>query len=525
MPSVRRQVLPFLSALLFCGMAPAQGTLEPSSAVGSQPQSQAGSPEPAATIRTQTNLVLVDVVVTENGQAVHGLDTNSFQTFEDGKPEKIVTFDDLSAPKPPTPEQTEAALPPNTYTNTPRYPVANAVDVILLDTLNTPLLERNNAERQLVRFLTQATPGTLIAVYSLGTKLTLETNFTTDPAALLQMRREVPARPQPTLAYDEHDNQTRMNDLKNAPAAVQSKQGILLDALLGAEARYTAEAMGTRVQLTLKAMEELADILQGLPGRKNLIWISGSFPLMLAPDTELKNPFDSMSSFGPKLESTARKLAAARVAVYTIDATGLVGLPSADATAHYSDNGGKVLSNGGVKIAGDSDDTKFLQRIADTHGTMRAIAHDTGGKAYLNTNGITEAIAAAVSNGQNYYTLGFIPSMETLDGGFHKLRVNIPGKSFELSYREGYLADRAGEAQKAPAARKDELTSATLHGAPPSRQVGLQVHILPITDPSMKGVAADPANAGDSTAKIKGAKTLYVADLLVDIQSIPFEVN
>ena len=38
-------------------------------------------------------------------------------------------------------------------------------------------------------------------------------------------------------------------------------------------------------------MNQLARGLQHLPGRKNLIWFSGSFPINILPDGDLQNPF------------------------------------------------------------------------------------------------------------------------------------------------------------------------------------------------------------------------------------------
>lgn len=509
---VRRHVLILTGTLMLSRATLPQATLP------SQSGTATGNQEPMPTLRAETDLVLVDVAVTQNGQPVHGLDKSRFEIFEDGKQEKIATFDEISAPNPSQADSSAFVLPPNTYSNIPRYPVADAVDVILLDTLNTAVLDRSYAERQLLTFLTHARPGTMIAIYSLGTKLNLEANFTSDPAALLQMKQEKPGSPQPTLAYEEETNKRRMNELNKAPAAVKQS---LVESLKEDEARFTAEETGTRIRMTLQAMQQLAETLRAVPGRKNLIWISGSFPLALAPDTELKNPFAAESAFGPALASTARKLAAARVAVYAIDARGLLGLPSANATVSYSDNGGAVLPDGTVKIAGDSDNTKFLNSIADTHGSMRALAHASGGEAYLNTNGIAQAIASAVNDGENYYTLGYAPSHAMGDGRFHKIRVNIPGTDFELSYREGYLPDLAASMEQQA---QGSLSFAMLHGAPPSRQIAFEARVFPVTDHET-AATSDPVNAGDMINVIKGPKKLYAADLVVDIRPVGFALG
>ncbi len=45
-----------------------------------------------------------------------------------------------------------------------------------------------------------------------------------------------------------------------------------------------------RVAITLSAFQQLARYLSGYPGRKNVIWVSGSFPIVLFPDSNFLNP-------------------------------------------------------------------------------------------------------------------------------------------------------------------------------------------------------------------------------------------
>ena len=44
---------------------------------------------------------------------------------------------------------------------------------------------------------------------------------------------------------------------------------------------------------------------------------------------------------------------------------------------------------------------------------MEVIAKETGGKAYINTNGLQEAVADAVRNGSSYYTIAYVPRTRT----------------------------------------------------------------------------------------------------------------
>jgi hypothetical protein len=60
------------------------------------------------------------------------------------------------------------------------------------------------------------------------------------------------------------------------------------------QADIAAYQTDQRVQMTMDALRQLARYLSAIPGRKNLIWFSGSFPISLDPDVTLQNPFQAM---------------------------------------------------------------------------------------------------------------------------------------------------------------------------------------------------------------------------------------
>jgi hypothetical protein len=69
---------------------------------------------------------------------------------------------------------------------------------------------------------------------------------------------------------------------------------------------------------TLDALRAIARLVKGVPGQKNLLWLSAGFPLRLdgpgAPGAE---------SFHDDASLTTRELSAANVTIYPIDARGL----------------------------------------------------------------------------------------------------------------------------------------------------------------------------------------------------------
>ncbi len=96
------------------------------------------------------------------------------------------------------------------------------------------------------------------------------------------------------------------------------------------------------------------------------------------------------------------QLARAQVAVYPIDARGLMTNP-----AYSAARSGRGYGQNPARFAADL--MKFNQSQAQEHSTMEQIAEATGGHAYYNTNGLAEAVANALDSGSNYYALGYSP--------------------------------------------------------------------------------------------------------------------
>jgi len=148
------------SALAGQNQAPSSSAAAPPPAAPAFAQPSAQNPASAAVpafLHTNANLVLVDVVVTERDNPVHGLDRSRFHVFEDGREQVITSFDEhqpAAAPAPAAkPAALQASLPPHTYTNVPDYPEATAVNVLLLDALNTPMVNQMDVRRQMIQFL------------------------------------------------------------------------------------------------------------------------------------------------------------------------------------------------------------------------------------------------------------------------------------------------------------------------------------------------------------------------------------
>ena len=117
------------------------------------------------TIRTYSNLVVIDVVVNDSqGNPIHGLKASDFTLTENNKSQAVRHFEEHSE-VPASDIQIAPApkLPAGLFTNKSPAPANGPVNVLLLDYLNTPLSSQPYARRQLLDYLDHAAPTRLTA--------------------------------------------------------------------------------------------------------------------------------------------------------------------------------------------------------------------------------------------------------------------------------------------------------------------------------------------------------------------------
>lgn len=498
---------------------------------------QAASPD--GVIRANSNLVLVDVVVTKKDKPVRGLNRAQFHVFDSGREQPIVSFDergpgDQAAPN-RMPAMFREAGAPHTYTNVSPYPIASSVNVLLLDALNTPVANQMEVRRRMLDELGKLEPGTSLAIFTLSSRLRLVAGFTTDAAQLVRAAKSAMNAKSSAMLdpATDQDLDSVAGNMANMGVDKVDAQSNLLDpiaALQQFQSDTTAYRMDERVRLTMDAMQELARYLGGIPGRKNLIWFSGSFPIVLDPDDALQSPFESMRNYTDQVRKTSELLSEARVAVDPVEAAGLVTPHAFDADYTASTNLVSGVSNGGrggtrarsqankANIA--ADDAKLLRQNMQEEATLNQIAAETGGKAYLRTNGLGDAIADAVGIGSTYYTVGFAPTL--LDGQFHKIEIKLAGPGDKLAYRSGYLA--------APPARLSGVNpgislieATTQHGAPAASQILFEAKVLDSDSPSLRGTSLPRGPAGEMSASLVQPARRVIVDVRADPAGMALE--
>ncbi|HEX4605910.1 MAG TPA: VWA domain-containing protein [Candidatus Angelobacter sp.] len=394
--------------------------------------------ESATVLKSITRLVVVDVVATNKDGAVTDLQRDDFTVLEDGKEQKVRVFNfqqprvNTSGGAPIVPPK----LPENVYSNVARYNTSSALNVVLLDALNTSLPNQAYVREQMIRYLEKMPEGQPVAVYMLGSKLTLLQDFTNDPAVLKAVIKDLKLKVSPL-----QDNPTGGPETELLPAGL-ADSGMLPGEMLGAMQRFEQERVGfqtdLRITYTVNALTSIARSLSGYPGRKNLIWVSEAFPLSIDPNMELTGDiFAGTRNYGPQIAKAADSLIDAQIAIYPIDARGLVA-PSVFSAANTGrDKYGRSLGRGGRLGTAISNESAQLQNV---HGAMQEMADRTGGKAFYNTNAIDGAIRQSIDDGSTYYTLAYYPENKNWNGKFRKIQVKVNQHGVKLHYRMGYYA-------------------------------------------------------------------------------------
>jgi VWFA-related protein len=492
----------------------------------------AQSSPPAPSLTTATQLVILDVVVTDSKQnPVHNLSASDFTVLENNAPQRIKSFEEHSTasakPEPPL------NLPPGNFTNYTSVPAGSALNILLLDTLNTPMDAQTYVHNQIRLYLKNSPPNAPLAIFGLSSRLWLLQPFTADPELLRSAIDRKSLKSSPLL------NNAATGDKTESLSAQMLDSGVyippeVIHRMQQFEGEQSSKDLQLRARLTLEALSELARYLAGLPGRKNLIWFSGSFPISILPDRSLLDPFSVAGDSSDQFRKTTELLARSQVAVYPIDARGLAG-PSVysveDSGEQYNIN---VHPDAFNKDLSDAARTK-----ADDNSTMLQMAEQTGGHAFLNTNGLAGAVARVIADGSNYYTLTYTPTDITDDGRFRGIKLKLRRAGLTLAYRRGYYAD----APKTPAKSRPSLAAAStsgftkltsiaplpvadpmhntmIFGSPAPTQITLKVLVVPAAGQPEETVAS--GNFAIPDAHLIGPYRRYDITIAVDPSAVVF---
>jgi VWFA-related protein len=467
-----------------------------------------------------THVVMVNVVVKDkHGKPVDDLHRDDFVLRDNGQEQKIAMFaleqtggaDSASVSSP-------ARL---TFTNRPGTG-STAVTVFLFDQLNTRLTDQQLAKSDFLRYLRDLPATERVAVFVLGDSLSLLHDFSQDMASLLAAINRHTNRVSPEAAASQAAG-VSSHSLTGDSTTTTQWDGFLKSS----NQPYTDYAETVRATRTAAALETIAGHLQGIPGRKTLIWISGGFPIQLglhssADSIPQSNPGGRQSgglggrnqpgsgqgagatggaksgakaggngqsdsaasnssaaelpgtglSFESDVARAIRALNEADVAVYPVDARGVM-----VAAAFQADRGSYGKRNKPPKSGSPPD---------FNYETLETLAGETGGRAFHHINDLSAAIREAAGDARVSYSLAFYPSADNLDNSYHRLEVSVQRPGVKARYRPGYVATK--DAAVAPSLAEAIANPIALAA------IGFTAHLDPVEGGYRLSVTIDPRN-------------------------------
>ena len=461
--------------------------------IASRAASQSASPAPAAqpggaqqpgggqsdyVLKVITHLVTLDVIATDShGNTLRDLKPEELQVFEEHKAQQKIEhfeyFEKLNAT-----QNAPAAFRRRPGVLSNQLPIDQLKippTVLLMDSLNTQTSNQGMGRAHMVQLLRTLPPETPIAVFLLGSSLRILQGFTSD-GTLLRAALDQAISGNTTVKDPLLETQNTSNYIQDMTAGSGVNQAIRsqVGEVQNFEKEEYAMSLDLRAKETLGALAQIGQYLSGIPGRKNLIWVSESFPLSVAPNPDTgNNPFGGSRNYDEQVKLVANSLTDAQVAVYPMNVLGLQAQQSLSASQNLT----STTLMPGPTIAGrlNQEDIDLQQ----AQGTMDAIAQDTGGKSCKNTNDLTGCVMTALKDSSSYYEISFYPQKVNWDGRYHKIVVKSTRPGVKLTYRRGYYAlDASSLAKKQQPA--DHLRQACADQLP-STTIPLTVQALPLS--------------------------------------------
>jgi VWFA-related protein len=460
----------------------------------------------APVIKVTSRLLQVSVVVYDKkGDPVRDLTKDDFVLYDKGQEQKIRYFakEANDAPTQDVPPQGEGAVSNRfvTFKSDGKLKVQalpDSLTVILLDGLNTKFTDQHNAKESIIQFLKQIHPGDQVAIYTLTDELRVLHDFTSDTKDLL-------------AALEAHRNSESeaVAASSYADAHEGGKQALELEKVIDRGnkliARYT---IARRAATTMTALQAIANHLAGLPGRKNLIWVSGGFPVPVGAVTGGVLRPEGRALSGSQ-QSAWRVFNDAGLAIYPVDARGLLGMtdwmPSTDGR------------NSGMGHGESPMDRRAQIDINESHLTMTALAEGTGGRACLNNNDISGCIGRAMNDARITYALYFTPTHNDWTGEFREIKIKLNRPGLDAHYRKGYYAmpDVPADAQT----RHTLLAEAALSPLP---STGLMIVAKVLQKPTEADAHAALSVVMDGHELAFGPNAKGEQDATVDLLILPF---
>ncbi len=388
-------------------------------------------PRTPQTFTAGTEYVEVPVVVQRSNKHVSGLNKGDFVLQQDGKDVSITNFEEI---------HTLSAAPArnggSSFSNSFATQTPPQVVVLAIDTVNTPTLDQAYFQKELKQYLSELKPEDppLGLVELTRSGMHVLHNFTRDRRSLLAAIDQLSKLPQ------KNDEQSQMlAELYNEVQQMQSTNaGAPGMAELEAATIQTDanEQQMTRFQDytaridSMYALQQIAQSLKGIPGRKTLLWAGDGFPFMTGSTTNGQGGRTFMPDhIGDTLDShlyTWKLLNDANVAVYPID------------LRRTSNPAFAVMDSSFKNSPTPTQKDQAWENDSQVTTTFQTLAAQTGGKPCIFRTDLHNCIREAADDNRDYYLLGFYVDKNNRIPGWHKIGVKLNQKA-NLRYREGFM--------------------------------------------------------------------------------------
>lgn len=392
---------------------------------------------------TTTRLVVLNVTVRDrSGKAVENLHQDDFLVLEDGKPQTISVFEfqRLGIPEANAPQAGKPSFAPrkgggrSTHAGPVQYKDRRLI-VLYFDLSSMPPEDVARAQRGALKFVENSMAAVdLVAVMSYGARLRMEQDFTADAELLRKAIRGLRAGEASEWAAE----------LETGDPELAADSGAAFQA-------DDAEFQFFNTDRRLAALENAVRMLAALPEKKALVYFSSGAGTAVMGNLS-------------QLRATVNAAVRANVSFFPVDARGLMAMPPGGDASRGAPKGAALFS-GKAQFG-------LINAFHAQQETLYTLAADTGGKATLDSNDLSEGIVQAQKAVESYYILGYYSSNPAEDGRFRRTEVRLKNRhGFHLDHRAGYFAakrfDRMGGTEK-----ERQLEDALLLGDP--------IHDLPL---------------------------------------------
>jgi len=417
-------------------------------------------------VRVTTSLIQTDVVVVDkNENVVDDLTLADFKVFENGKRQDLQFLEFVKADSADVAPRTEGTIEVGGKTIEPEVTRnltsrdLRRVYAFVVDDLTIPFEDIATVRKLLTDFVdNRMQQGDLVAIVRVVGGNGLMQQFTSDKNILRRSISQITAR---LHVYSAFNNLPSGGDVSAQLAQAASAEGgsTPSEAIGGISGNLDASEDGTirglRALSTLVTAGEVIDSMKSLPGRKNLMLLSGGLPLFETTSEQVKIGgapvpiVESRMYFGNVnylMRALTDRASRAGVVINTMDVRGL---KAQRGVSRFTDPGNEATSAlfGGANGGGSgnfgrrANEGMFDDLSMDTmsgHQGLGLLADATGGISVINTDNFAGALDKVVSR-SNYYMLAYRPT-EPFDGKFHKLEIKVSRPGAKVYSRVGYYA-------------------------------------------------------------------------------------